>query len=45
MDKVGADFQMNVDSIRERLGASPVPMQWPVGEEDQFKGVVDLDRA
>ncbi|MDQ2645732.1 MAG: elongation factor G [Myxococcota bacterium] len=44
MDKVGADFQMNVDSIRERLGATPVPLQWPVGQEDQHKGVVDLIR-
>ncbi len=42
MDKVGADFEMNVESIRERLGVTPVPIQWPVGEEDQHKGVVDL---
>ena len=42
MDKVGADFEMNVNSIRERLGVIPVPIQWPVGEEDQHKGVVDL---
>jgi elongation factor G len=42
MDKVGADFQMNLDSMRERLGVNPVPLQWPVGEEDQHKGMVDL---
>jgi elongation factor G len=42
MDKTGADFEMNVNSIRERLGVTPVPIQWPVGEEDQHKGVVDL---
>jgi elongation factor G len=42
MDKIGADFEMNVNSIRERLGVVPVPVQWPVGEEDQHKGVVDL---
>jgi elongation factor G len=42
MDKVGADFEMNVNSIRERLGVVPVAIQWPVGEEDQHKGVVDL---
>jgi len=42
MDKTGADFEMNVNSIRERLGVLPVPVQWPVGEEDQHKGVVDL---
>jgi hypothetical protein len=34
MDKVGADFEMCVDSIRERLGAVPVPIQYPVGAED-----------
>src|SRR5262247_4034779 len=44
MDKVGADFQMNLDSIRERLGARPVPIQWPVGQEDQHRGMVDLVR-
>src|SRR3954451_7491486 len=42
MDKTGADFEMNVNSIRERLGVIPVAIQWPVGEEDQHKGVVDL---
>ncbi len=42
MDKTGADFEMNVNSIRERLGVTPVPVQWPLGEEDQHKGVVDL---
>jgi elongation factor G len=42
LDKVGADFQMNLDSMRERLGVNPVPVQWPVGEEDQHKGMVDL---
>ncbi len=42
MDKTGADFEMNVNSIRERLGVTPVPVQWPLGEEDQHKGVIDL---
>jgi elongation factor G len=42
MDKLGADFEMNVNSIKERLGVTPVPLQYPVGQEDQFKGVVDL---
>src|SRR5258705_135974 len=42
MDKVGADFAMNVASLKSRLGVTPVPVQWPVGEEDQHKGVVDL---
>jgi len=44
MDKVGADFQMNLDSIRDRLGVTPVPIQWPVGQEDQHRGIVDLIR-
>jgi elongation factor G len=44
MDKIGADFQMNLDSMRERLGCRPVAIQWPVGEEDQHCGMVDLVR-
>jgi elongation factor G len=44
LDKTGADFQMNLDSIRDRLGARPIALQWPVGEEDQFRGVCDLIR-
>jgi elongation factor G len=44
MDKVGADFQMNLDSMRERLGCRPIPIQWPVGQEDQHRGMVDLIR-
>ncbi|HEY3235310.1 MAG TPA: elongation factor G [Polyangiaceae bacterium] len=44
MDKVGADFQMNLDSMRERLGCKPVPIQWPVGQEDEHRGMVDLIR-
>src|SRR4030095_3208319 len=42
MDKIGADFAMNVKSLKDRLGVHPVPIQWRVGEEDQHKGVVDL---
>jgi elongation factor G len=42
MDRVGADFFRSVDTIVERLKARPVPIQIPVGAEDQFKGVVDL---
>ena len=44
LDKVGADFQMNLDSMRERLGCRPVPVQWPVGQEDEHRGMVDLVR-
>jgi elongation factor G len=42
MDRAGADFLRVVDQIRTRLGARPVPIQLPIGAEDQFKGVVDL---
>jgi elongation factor G len=42
MDKVGADFEMCVASIRERLGAVPVPIHYPLGVEDGFRGVIDL---
>ena len=44
MDRVGADFYHAVDTIVEKLQARPVPIQIPVGAEDQFKGVVDLVR-
>jgi elongation factor G len=42
MDRVGADFFAGVDSIRERLGATPLPIQLPVGSESDFVGVIDL---
>jgi elongation factor G len=42
MDRTGADFLRVVKQVRERLGAIPVPMQLPIGAEDNFKGVVDL---
>ncbi len=42
MDRMGADFFNCVDKIRERLGARAVPIQVPIGAEDQFAGVVDL---
>ena len=44
MDKVGADFQMCVDSMHEKLAANAVPLQLPIGQEDSFLGVVDLVR-
>jgi len=44
MDRSGADFLRVVDQIKNRLGASPVPMQLPIGAEDEFEGVVDLIR-
>ena len=42
MDRIGADFWRTVEMIRERLGASPVPIQIPVGQESNFKGFIDL---
>jgi elongation factor G len=42
MDRIGADFYRAVDTIVDRLKARPVPIQIPVGAEDQFKGIVDL---
>lgn len=42
MDRAGADFFNVVSQIKERLGATPVPLQIPIGQEDLFKGVIDL---
>jgi elongation factor G len=42
MDRTGSDFYNAVSKIRERLGARAMPVQLPIGEEDQFKGFVDL---
>jgi len=42
MDRTGADFFMVVDQVKEKLGANAVPIQIPIGAEDQFQGVVDL---
>ena len=42
LDRTGADFFAGVDSIRERLGAQPVVMQLPIGNEASFHGIVDL---
>ena len=42
MDRIGADYEKTMDSIRHRLGAIPIPVQYPIGAEDQFHGVIDL---
>ena len=42
MDRAGADFFSVVNQIKERLGTNPIPLQIPIGQEDLFKGVVDL---
>src|ERR1700712_121542 len=44
MDRSGADFLMVVNQVKEMLGANAVPLQLPIGAEDDFKGVVDLIR-
>ena len=42
MDKVGADFEMTVDSIHDKLIANPILLQLPIGAEDSFAGIIDL---
>ncbi|MGI1671678.1 MAG: elongation factor G [Neptuniibacter sp.] len=44
MDRIGADFFMVVDQLKERLGANAVPINFPIGAEENFVGVVDLIR-
>ena len=42
MDRVGADFNMCVNDIKEKLGGNGVPIQLPIGAEDAFEGIIDL---
>ncbi|MFC1792286.1 elongation factor G [Planctomycetota bacterium] len=42
MDKIGADFEMTIDSIRDKLLANPILLQIPIGAEDSFAGIIDL---
>lgn len=42
MDRIGASFEYSIDTIRQRLGANPIPVQMPIGSEASFIGVVDL---
>jgi len=42
MDRVGASYERTIQTIRDRLGATPIPMQLPIGSEAQFRGVIDL---
>ncbi len=44
MDKTGADFYKCLDDIVKRLGAKPIPIQLPIGAENNFQGIVDLVR-
>ncbi len=42
MDKLGADFEFSVQSLKDRLGAEVAALQWPIGAEDDFDGIIDL---
>ena len=42
MDRIGADFEQGVQTMIDRLGAHPVPIQLPIGAEGDFRGIVDL---
>ena len=42
MDKLGADFEYSFNTIRERLGANPIAVQYPIGQADTFEGIIDL---
>ena len=42
MDRIGADFFRCVEQVKDRLNGNPIPLQIPIGSEDNFKGVVDL---
>ncbi|MFZ3172942.1 MAG: elongation factor G [Carboxydocellales bacterium] len=42
MDRIGADFFHGVSMLKDRLGANAIPIQLPIGAEDQFKGIIDL---
>lgn len=44
MDKTGASFELVINDIKERLGAIPAPVQYPMGEESDFKGIIDIVR-
>src|SRR5574344_1786520 len=42
MDKIGADFKFTLDTIKSRLGVNYAPIQWPIGAESEFNGILDL---
>ncbi len=42
MDKMGANFEYSLKTIKDRLGVNAKPIEWPIGAEDNFKGVIDL---
>ena len=42
MDKMGADFEFSLKSIKQRLGVNSAPIEWPIGAENNFDGIIDL---
>ena len=42
MDRTGAEFEKNIQQMRDQLGANAIPIQYPIGREENFKGVIDL---
>jgi len=42
MDRIGADFTRTIQMIRDRLNGNPIAVQWPIGSESDFRGIVDL---
>ena len=42
MDKMGADFETTFQSIHDKLVAHPVPVQYPIGQDSTFEGIIDL---
>jgi elongation factor G len=42
MDRIGADFSRTIQMIRDRLNANPIAIQWPIGSESEFRGIIDL---
>ncbi len=42
MDRTGAEFERNIQQMKDQLGANPVPIQLPIGREEHFKGIIDL---
>ncbi len=42
MDKMGADFEFSLETLKSRLGIDTKPIEWPIGAEDNFKGIIDL---
>ena len=42
MDKLGADYEYSLETIKKRLGVNAKPIAWPIGAESNFKGIIDI---